>query len=132
MLVQLVGGPFHGVRMHEGGRHDLLVMACPLVCKEGSVYEWDGYVYLYRENMKPDAQATEFIAWGEEFEEMVTKKQLENARFKRDVRVEWLKSQREKECDEHKKDWDKAINKQSMLFPEDFEDGTDVPPKKDG
>ena len=123
LLNQLVGGPFHGVRVSDGGRS--LIMACPLICKEGALYEWDGQVYLHVSVPEMHGNVQKILALFGEFEEMITKKQLDGARFKRDIRVDWLKSQRDKECDEHKQDWDEAIARQAVLFPGDFENGTD-------
>ena len=100
-------------------------MACPLACKEGVLYEWDGHVYLHRPDHKIQEGVQRTLDLLLEFDEMLSKKELDRARFKRDVRVGWLESQRDKECDEHKKDWDKAIAKQAMLYPGDFKDGTD-------
>jgi hypothetical protein len=107
-------------------------MACPLTCKEGALYEWDGQVYLHVSVQVMHENVQKILALLGEFEEMVTKKQLDGARFKRDVRVGWLKSQRDKECDEHKQDWDEAIAKQAMLFPGDFKDANDGTSTGDG
>ena len=130
LLNQLVGGTFHGVRVSSGGRS--LIMACPHACKEGELYEWDGQVYLHVSMQEMHENVQKILALFGEFEEMVTKKQLDGARFKRDARVGWLESQRDKECDEHKKDWDKAIAKQAVLFPGDFKDETDGTSTGDG
>jgi hypothetical protein len=127
---QLVGGPFHGVRVSNMSTQ--LVMACPLECKEGALYEWDGQVYLHGNVQTMHGNVQKILALFGEFEEMVTKKQLDGARFKRDIRVDWLRSQRDKECDEHKQDWDEAIAKQSVLFPGDFKDATDGTSERDG